>query len=506
MPGLRSKSLLTSAALALLLTASAALAQTGPLTGTGKPGTKSLVPMPYNANPEVALNIDVSRRQPKIGEMVELCFSASRTGYVTVWDVGTSGRVARIFPNQHAGTAASATQVNGGQRYCAGTDGDPFAFEVSGPTGQDELYIVWTATAELQPQRADFATAAELSAAFEDLKRKAPDSWATFKTAFEIVGPDGPVAPPLPPPQNGGASPPAPLPDAAPAPGQAPAPVPPASQTTAAAGAQVYILAMGSNVKPLTKSNQDAAMFVDGFRRLFSVPSSNIRVYNNVYRAQFKEGMEWLRERAGPKDFVVVYYSGHGAQIPDDDGDEADGLDEVFVTYDVEGKARPSADDLVRDDEYAAWVNGLQTNQVLSVIDACHSGGLTRGVGEVVMGANPKFYVVPNLGPQAAPVAQGNGAVMPVAMRSLAPAVTRAKNTPKGTTLAAAREDQSALEAETGSLFTLALLETLSRERSGTMADMFALTSRMVEARTGSRQTPVMVGERTVAERITIQP
>ncbi|WP_109105461.1 caspase family protein [Azospirillum sp. TSO35-2] len=509
MPGFRSTSLLASAAL-VLLTASSALAQTGPLVGAGGPGTKSLVPMPYNANPDVALDIDVSRRQPRIGEMVELCFSASRNGYVTLWDVGTSGRAARIFPNQHGGGGAAATQVTGGQRYCAGTDGDPFAFEVSGPTGRDELYIVWTATAELQPQRADFATAAELSAAFEELKGKAPDSWATFKTAFEIVGPGGPVAPPMPPPQNGGATPPAPIPapipDAAPIPGPAPAPAPPTSQTTAAAGAQVYILAMGSNVKPLTKSNQDAAMFVDGFRRLFAVPPSNIRVYNNVYRAQFKEGMEWLRDRAGPKDFVVVYYSGHGAQIPDDDGDEADGLDEAFVTYDVEGKSRPSVGDLVRDDEYAAWVNALRTNQVLNVIDACHSGGLTRGVGDVVMGANPKFYVLPNPGPQATPLAQGNGAVTPVAMRSLTPAATRAKNTPKGTTLAAAREDQSALEGETGSLFTLALLETLGRERRGTMADMFAATSRMVEARTASRQTPVMVGERTVAERIAIQP
>jgi len=502
MPGFRSKTLLTSAALVLLLTTSAALAQTGPLAGAGKPGTKSLVPMPYNANPDVVLDIDVSKRQPKIGEIVELCFSASRNGYITLWDVGTSGRAARIFPNQHGSGGAAATQVKGGQRYCAGTDGDPFAFEVSGPTGQDELYIVWTATADLQPQRADFANAAELSAAFEDLKRKAPDSWATFKTAFEIVGPNGPVAPPLPPPQNNGASPPAPIPDAAPAP--SPAQPPPASQTTAAA--QVYILAMGSNVKPLTKSNQDAAMFVDGFRRLFSVPSSNIRVFNNVYRAQFKQGMEWLRERAGPKDFVVIYYSGHGAQIPDDDGDEADGLDEAFVTYDVEGKSRPSADDLVRDDEYASWVNALRTNQVLSVIDACHSGGLTRGIGDVMMGANPKFYVLPNVGIQTASITQGKGAGMPDAMRSLAPAAAHSKNTPKGTTLAAAREDQSALEGDTGSLFTLALLETLSRERSGSMADMFTTTSRMVEARTASRQTPVMVGERTVAERITIQP
>jgi len=494
-----SKSLLTSVSLAVLVAVAGAPSQglAGVSATAGGNGSKSLVPMPYNANPDVTLDIEVSQRQPKIGDTVELCFSASRTGYVTLWDVGTSGRVARIFPNQHSDSRAMATQVNGGQRYCAGKDGDAFAFEVGGPIGRDELYIVWTAAPELQPQRATFSGAEELSAAFEELKGKAPESWATYKTSFEVVGPGGPVAPPMPPPQNSGATPPSPNPPIASAPGPTPvSPPAPASQAS-----QVYILAMGSNVKPLTKSNQDASMFVDGFRRLFSVPPSNIRIYNDVYRRQFKDGMDWLRERAQPNDFVVVYYSGHGAQIPDDDGDEPDGVDEVFVTYDVEGKARPSPGDFVRDDEYASWVNALRTNQVLSVIDACHSGGLTRGFGDVVMGANPKFYIAPAFTASAAP-AQGGMTAKSFTLKSGG----AGKHQPKGTTLAAAREEQSALEGETGSLFTLALLETLSRERKGTMADAFAVASRAVAARTGSRQTPVMAGERFVAERIAIRP
>lgn len=500
----------------LVVAAGTAGAQGPGLSGpglTGLDGGKSLVPMPYNANPAVTLAIDVSKRQPKIGEWIELCFSASRDGYVTLWDVGTSGRAARMFPNQLSNSDAAATRVTGGQRYCAGKDGDAFAFEVGGPTGQDELYIVWTATPEAQPQSATFPDAAGLAAAIDALKKRDPATWATYKTSFEVVGPNGPTVPQLPPPQNNGATPPPPAPAPAPAAPSTPAPASPSAPAPSAPAApgpsaaapaangprpQVYVLAMGSNVEPLTKSNQDAAMFVSGFQRLFAVPQDHIRLYNNVYRAQFKEGMDWLRAKAQPTDFVVIYYSGHGAQIPDDDGDESsDGKDEAFVTYDVEGKQKPTPADLVRDDEYAAWVNALKTNQVLSVIDACHSGGLTRGFGEVVMGANPKFYIMPESANTGAPG---------VAAKSFSlKGLSLGKAMPKGTTLAAAREDQSALEGATGSIFTLALMETLNTQRSGTMADVFSVASQTVNARTESRQTPVMAGERTVAERIVLR-
>ena len=163
------------------------------------------------------------------------------------------------------------------------------------------------------------------------------------------------------------------------------------------------------------------------------------------------------------------------------------------VTFDVEGKANPSTRDIVRDDEYAAWVNGLRTSQVLSVIDACHSGGLQRGFGDVLMGATPKFFI--------------RGEIRPASAAPATRALGVPKMTPKGTTLAAAREDQSALEGSKGSIFTLALIESLAGvKKAGTMVDVFSTTSRRVASVTESKQTPVMTGERGTAERITISP
>jgi hypothetical protein len=170
------------------------------------------------------------------------------------------------------------------------------------------------------------------------------------------------------------------------------------------------------------------------------------------------------------------------------------GSDEAFVTYDVEGKDKPSVRDIVRDDEYAGWVNALRTSQVMSVIDACHSGGLQRGFGDVLMGATPKFFI--------------RGDIRPVDTAAIG---TRSlgvpKLVPKGTTLAAAREDQSALEGSKGSIFTLALIESLTGvTKAGTMVDVFSATSNLVASVTESKQTPVMTGERGTAERITVSP
>lgn len=482
MPRSLTGSLLASVMLAALAPAMGTVAQAQSLLD--EPGGRTLTPVPYNANPDIALELSVSHRQPRIGDILELCFAASRTGYVTLWNVGSSGQSARIFPNAFSGGDPVAMQVTGGQRYCAGKGGDPFRFRVDGPPGRDELYITWTATPDRQPQATAFPSAAAMASAFEAMRQQTPTGWATYKTAYEVVGPGGSAPPPVPPVNNSSTLPP-------PAPTPAPMPRP---QQQQAARPQLYILAMGSNVEPLTKSNQDAAMFVQVFKAMFSIPDQNIRVYKDVYRNQFKAGMDWLREKAQPQDFVVIYYSGHGAQIPDDNGDEQDDSDEAFVTFDVEGKDKPSVRDIVRDDEYATWVNGLRTSQVMSVIDACHSGGLQRGFGDVLMGATPKFFIRGEIRPAGPSVAGTRSLGVP-------------KMVPKGTTLAAAREDQSALEGSKGSIFTLALIESLAGvKKAGTMVDVFSATSRLVASVTDSKQTPVMTGERGTAERITITP
>ena len=59
-----------------------------------------------------------------------------------------------------------------------------------------------------------------------------------------------------------------------------------------------------------------------------------------------------LIARAQPGDIVVFHFSGHGQRVPDDNGDEADGLDESLVPYDaISQKASDGAKTNLRDDQ-----------------------------------------------------------------------------------------------------------------------------------------------------------
>lgn len=71
----------------------------------------------------------------------------------------------------------------------------------------------------------------------------------------------------------------------------------------------------------------------------------------------------------GPRDTLYIHYSGHGSQAPDQNGDEADGLDECIVPVDYESAG------MIIDDELRALIDQLPAGAALRVFfDACHSG------------------------------------------------------------------------------------------------------------------------------------
>lgn len=88
-------------------------------------------------------------------------------------------------------------------------------------------------------------------------------------------------------------------------------------------------------------------------------------------------------------DIVVIHVSSHGEQIQDDNGDEADGLDECIVPYDAVYSDNKADFDKVsvgyiRDDVFGEKITLLRNKlgrngDLLVTIDACHSGSGTRG-------------------------------------------------------------------------------------------------------------------------------
>lgn len=88
---------------------------------------------------------------------------------------------------------------------------------------------------------------------------------------------------------------------------------------------------------------------------------------------------EWLIAGTQPGDRVYFYFSGHGLQVKDASGDEEDGLDEALSTFDI---AAGDGDwtNVILDDEIDAMLAKLKDRAVSIVIDACHSGTISRSL------------------------------------------------------------------------------------------------------------------------------
>lgn len=98
-------------------------------------------------------------------------------------------------------------------------------------------------------------------------------------------------------------------------------------------------------------------------------------------------------EHAKPGDWVIVYFSGHGAQqpqpapsrLPPGTYIEPDGLDEIFLPYDIgrwaDGKS--SVEGALIDDEIGREFARITARgvRVWAIFDTCHAGDMAKGIG-----------------------------------------------------------------------------------------------------------------------------
>jgi len=90
-------------------------------------------------------------------------------------------------------------------------------------------------------------------------------------------------------------------------------------------------------------------------------------------------------------DVVMFHFSGHGYQIPDNNKDELDGLDEALVPINAKNDGGRRKDytyyaNYLRDDELNKLLENIRlalgpNGDLFVTIDACHSGTSTRGIG-----------------------------------------------------------------------------------------------------------------------------
>lgn len=81
-------------------------------------------------------------------------------------------------------------------------------------------------------------------------------------------------------------------------------------------------------------------------------------------------GIEWIIRTVQPGDVVFFHYSGHGTQVPDEDGSEEDGKDEALVPLDY-----ASAKFITDDDIFNYLVSKMPAgSRLFALMDCCHSG------------------------------------------------------------------------------------------------------------------------------------
>jgi secreted trypsin-like serine protease len=190
-------------------------------------------------------------------------------------------------------------------------------------------------------------------------------------------------------------------PPVATAPGSRPTPPPPSSQPAApsqarhAPGDRALLVGIDQYQNPkfnLKGSVNDVrnmrALLIDTFR--YQSEQIVTLIDAQATRANIlKTFDDWLIRGSAPGARVFFFMSSHGAQVPDLNGDEEDGLDETLVPYDTRLETQNGKQVLrnqIIDDEIDALLKRIADRNVTVVIDACHSGTGTRGSNDLEPG------------------------------------------------------------------------------------------------------------------------
>ena len=121
--------------------------------------------------------------------------------------------------------------------------------------------------------------------------------------------------------------------------------------------------------------------------------------FQNIIKA-----LQTLVNSAKTNDCIYIHFSGHGQKITDTNGDEKDGFDEAWISYDALQEPTDTyhgqnhlTDDILNDYLHKIRKNIGPAGKIIVVTDACFSADATRNLDEEeeVRGASSKF-ILPN--------------------------------------------------------------------------------------------------------------
>jgi hypothetical protein len=245
------------------------------------------------------------------------------------------------------------------------------------------------------------------------------------------------------------------------------------------------------------KTMQRVAQYLGFTPSQMKVLHDDQATYDNV-KAAFHN---WLFQGVTADDRVLIYFSGHGTHVPDEDGDEGEGNpDTALVLHDTEVVQRSGRETLAQalvDDDFGRWLARIPSINILVLVDACHSGDVyksllsNRSLGETEGAV--KYFRYPNM-----PRSRGKSGLL--SSRSL----TRENFV----AISAAGHDEKSIATPKGSLFTLgvdAAIATAVRQQAKlTVRDLAERSSAYVAQHTaaGERFHPQLQGNLELASQL----
>lgn len=115
----------------------------------------------------------------------------------------------------------------------------------------------------------------------------------------------------------------------------------------------------------------DANLMNSVIREHYGFTDVRMLLDNDATTVNMIAELEWLVAGAQAGDILYFHYSGHGSQMRDQNGEEADGLDEIICPVDLNWK-----DKVIRDDDLKRIFETVPPGANLTVsLDCCNSGG-----------------------------------------------------------------------------------------------------------------------------------
>ena len=321
---------------------------------------KDIQVVPDNAKPGTKINIKLSVDKTKInpGDTVTIFFEPDQDCYLTLVDVGTSGKITQLWPNQFSG---SDNLVKARQRNSFPGPSDKFRFKASGPEGIERIVALAASEKNAIMPENEFGNYSSgfksYQKGFKDLvvetagrTESLPEhvKWGTAEAKLVIGN------------------------------------VPTGGRITSR---NVYMLSVGSTTLRLKYCDDDARGFANLMAEKLQIPAENVRLLTGSQgtKAGVVQGLRWLAEKTQPEDLVIVYFSGHGTRIRDQPpARHPDGISAALICY--HNKPKLTADDpelkeiLLVDYDFGRLLKKISARRRLIVVDSCHSGSITKEI------------------------------------------------------------------------------------------------------------------------------